>query len=95
MNLPSARSTFARLASRGLLYCNLHIGRANVSLRFYRKGKTTHFDVLDKRGRLHVLRQPSPWSLTASSGERLKDLMESLLPWRFSDGGLASARSID
>lgn len=59
---------------------NLHVGKATVSLRFYRKGKTTHFDVLDKRGRLHILRQPSPWSLTAGLGERIKDVMESLIP---------------
>jgi glycogen debranching enzyme len=59
---------------------NLHVGKATVSLRFYRKGKSTHFDVLDKRGRLHVLRQPSPWSLTAGFAERIKDVMESLIP---------------
>lgn len=59
---------------------NLHVGKTVVSIRFYRKGKSTHFDVLDKRGRLHVLRQPSPWSLTAGVGERIKDLMESLIP---------------
>jgi hypothetical protein len=29
--------------------------------------------VLEQRGTLHVIRQPSPWSLTASYGERLKD----------------------
>lgn len=59
---------------------NLHVGKAVVSIHFYRKGKGTHFDVLDKRGRLHVLRQPSPWSLTAGVGERIKDVMESLIP---------------
>jgi glycogen debranching enzyme len=59
---------------------NLHVGKAVVSIRFYRKGASTHFDVLDKRGRLHVLRQPSPWSLTAGLGERVKDVMESLIP---------------
>jgi glycogen debranching enzyme len=59
---------------------NLHVGNAVVSIRFYRKGKGTHFDVLDKKGRLHVLRQPSPWSLTAGLGERVKDVMESLIP---------------
>ena len=58
---------------------NLHVGRAVTSIRFYRKGKETHFDVLDKRGTLHVLRQPSPWSLTAGVGERIKDVMESLI----------------
>jgi glycogen debranching enzyme len=59
---------------------NLHVGKAIVSLHFYRKGKSTHFEVLDKRGPLHVLRQPSPWSLTAGLGERIKDVMESLIP---------------
>jgi len=59
---------------------NLHVGRATVDLRFYRKGTRTHFDVLDKRGKLHVLGQPSPWSLTSGLGERLKDVLESLIP---------------
>ena len=59
---------------------NLHVGRAVVSIRFYRKGQKTDFEVLDKRGALHVLRQPSPWSLTAGLGERIKDVMESLIP---------------
>ena len=59
---------------------NLHVGRAVVSIRFYRKGTATHFEVLEKRGRLHLLRQPSPWSLTAGLGERVKDVMESLIP---------------
>ena len=30
-------------------------------------------------GALHVVRQPSPWSLTASFAERLKDVLSSLL----------------
>lgn len=59
---------------------NLHVGRAPTSIRFYREGKRTHFDVLEKRGHLHVLRQPSPWSLTAGFAERIKDVMESLIP---------------
>lgn len=59
---------------------NLHVGKAVVSIHFYRKGKDTHFEVLEKQGRLHVLRQPSPWSLTAGVGERIKDVMESLIP---------------
>jgi len=59
---------------------NLHVGKAVVSIRFYRKGKRTDFDVLEKQGRLHVLRQPSPWSLSAGLGERIKDVMESLTP---------------
>jgi glycogen debranching enzyme len=59
---------------------NLRVGRATTDIRFYRKRQRTHFDVLDKRGKLHILRQPSPWSLTAGPGERLKDVMESLIP---------------
>lgn len=59
---------------------NLHVGKSTVGIRFYRKGKNTHFDVLEKQGTLHVLRQPSPWSLTAGVGERIKDVMESLIP---------------
>ena len=63
-----------------LVVRNLHVGKAVVSIHFYREGKSTHFDVLDKRGTLHVLKQPSPWSLTAGVGERIKDVMESLIP---------------
>jgi glycogen debranching enzyme len=59
---------------------NLHVGKSISTIRFYRKGKRTHFDVLEKRGKLHVLRQPSPWSLTAGVGERIRDVMESLIP---------------
>jgi glycogen debranching enzyme len=59
---------------------NLRVGKTTTSICFYRKGKSTHFDVLEKRGTLHILRQPSPWSLTAGLGERIKDVMESLIP---------------
>jgi glycogen debranching enzyme len=59
---------------------NLHVGKSVVSIRFRRKGTRTHFEVLDKRGKLHVLRQPSPWSLKAGIGERIQDVMESLVP---------------
>ena len=59
---------------------NLHVEKAVASIRFYRKRKSTHFDVLEKRGHLHLLRQPSPWSLTAGFAERIKDVMESLIP---------------
>ena len=58
---------------------NLHVGKAVVSIHFYRKGNRTRFDVLDKRGTLHVLRQPSPWSLTANFAERIEDVIESLI----------------
>lgn len=62
---------------------NLHVGGAVITLRYYRKeGGASDYEVLDKRGTLHVLRQPSPWSLTASFAERLKDALTSLLPGR-------------
>ena len=59
----------------------LRVGAADIDIRFYRKeGGESDYEVLDKRGTLHVLRQPSPWSLTASFAERLKDALTSLLP---------------
>jgi hypothetical protein len=62
---------------------NLRVGDAAVSIRFYRtKDGEGDYEVLDKRGSLHILRQPSPWSLTASFAERLKDALTSLLPGR-------------
>lgn len=60
---------------------NVHVGRGAVDLRFHRtKTGESDYEVLDKRGRLHVVRQPSPWSLTATFGERLRDVLSSLLP---------------
>ena len=60
---------------------DLRLGEGMVSLRFYRKEDgTSDYKVLDKRGRLHVVRQPSPWSLTAGFGERLRDALLSLMP---------------
>ena len=54
----------------------LRVGKASVSLRFFRKPNgRSDYEVLDKRGRLHVVRQPSPWSLTASFGERAADIL--------------------
>jgi hypothetical protein len=58
---------------------NLRVGRATADIHFYRKGKRTHFDVLEKRGKLRILRQPSPWSLTAGFAEHIEDVMESLV----------------
>ena len=60
---------------------NLHVGSAVIDLRFYRtKTGESDYEVLDKRGALHVVRQPSPWSLTATFGERLEDALSSLVP---------------
>jgi glycogen debranching enzyme len=62
----------------------LRVRDAVVDLRFFRKEDgSSDYEVLDRRGgALHVVRQPSPWSLTASFGERLKDLVLSALPGR-------------
>lgn len=60
---------------------NLHVGAMVVSIRFQRKedGAST-YQVLDVRGRLHVVRQPSPWLLPATPGETLRDLLGGLVP---------------
>jgi len=62
---------------------NLRVGDAAATIRFYRtKEGASTYEILDLRGRLHIIWQPSPWSLTASAGERLKDVLTSLLPGR-------------
>jgi glycogen debranching enzyme len=59
----------------------LRVGEASVDLEFTRTERgRTDYRVLDTRGTLHVVRQPSPWSLTAGVGERIRDVIESLLP---------------
>ncbi|MGH7958095.1 MAG: amylo-alpha-1,6-glucosidase, partial [Opitutaceae bacterium] len=59
----------------------LRVGSAVVTIRFYRKPNgTSDYEILEKRSPLHVLRQPSPWSLTATFAERLVDALKSLLP---------------
>ena len=61
----------------------LRVGGAKVSIRFFRGDDgASDYEVLDKEGTLHTLRQPSPWSLTATWAERLKDALTSLLPGR-------------
>ena len=62
----------------------MRVGDAIADLRFFRKENgDSDYTVLDQRGgSLHVIRQPSPWSLTANFGERMKDLAVSVLPGR-------------
>jgi hypothetical protein len=56
------------------------VGEARASLRFTReKDGRTDYKVTNLKGKLHVIRQPSPWSLTAGLGERVKDAVTSLL----------------
>ena len=45
-----------------------------------RRERHNRLRVLEKDGKLHLLRQPSPWSLTAGLAERAKDALTSLLP---------------
>jgi hypothetical protein len=60
---------------------NVRIGEARVTMKFERQADaTTDYKVLELEGKLHILRQPSPWSLTAGWAERVKDVVLSLLP---------------
>ncbi len=60
---------------------NLRVGEGSCTIRFYRKpdGRSS-YQVLAAHGPIHVVRQPSPWSLTAGLGERVEDALVSLLP---------------
>ena len=60
---------------------DLRVGQAVATLRFFRKKDgSSSYTVEKKDGPLHVLRQPSPFSLSATYGERMKDALISLLP---------------
>jgi glycogen debranching enzyme len=64
----------------GVTLEDLSVGEARVSLRFFRnENGRTDYDIERIEGDLHILRQPSPWSLTANWGERVKDAVSSLL----------------
>ncbi len=58
----------------------LRVGEARVTLHFFRKDGRTDYDIVDQSGPLHVVRQPSPWSLTSGFAERTRDALTSLLP---------------
>ena len=53
----------------------LRVGEATVTIRFRGDG----WKVLEQEGKLHVVQQPLPWSLTATWAERLVDLLKSLV----------------
>ena len=53
----------------------LRVGKANVTIRFH--GESWH--VLEQEGKLHIVQQPLPWSLTATWPERVGDLLRSLV----------------
>jgi glycogen debranching enzyme len=59
---------------------DLRIGEARVSLAFKRDASGhTDYRILEKSGRLHVLRQAPPNSLTAHPSDRVGDALGSLL----------------
>jgi len=60
---------------------NLHVGKATVAIRFFREPDgANNYEVLGKCGPLHIIRQPSPWSLTSGPVERMVDALSSVLP---------------
>ncbi|HZR64820.1 MAG TPA: glycogen debranching N-terminal domain-containing protein [Terriglobales bacterium] len=62
---------------------DLRVGNALITMNFKRQPNgETGYRVTQLEGDLHVLRQPSPWSLTTGWGERVKDAITSLLPGR-------------
>jgi glycogen debranching enzyme len=57
----------------------LQVGSAFVTLRFFRTESGSDYEILEQEGSVHVVRQPSPWSLSAGFGERLRHLASSLV----------------
>jgi glycogen debranching enzyme len=54
----------------------MRVANAVISLRFFRKNNgRTDYEILDQRGVLVVVRQPSYWSQTATLGERVGDIL--------------------
>jgi hypothetical protein len=59
---------------------DLRVGDSTTTVHFFRtKGGASDYEVEDVKGPLHVLRQPSPWSLTAGFAERVRDALTSLV----------------
>jgi glycogen debranching enzyme len=60
---------------------SLRIGEASVSMRFHREENgVTNFQVTELKGKLHIVRHPCPLSLINGFGERVSDVIRSLLP---------------
>lgn len=59
---------------------DMRVGQAHITIQFQRNDRgTTDYKVLQQEGDLHLIRQPSPWSLTSDWGERIKDAVSSLI----------------
>jgi hypothetical protein len=62
-----------------LILRDLRVGDAKATLRFWREEDgASKWEVLHRRGTLHVVRQPAPESLSADWTERITGLVESL-----------------
>jgi glycogen debranching enzyme len=60
---------------------DLQVGAAVVTIQFRRaENGTTDYQILEKRGAVHVVRQASPWSLTEPLSRRIRTLLASALP---------------
>ncbi|HEX9987499.1 MAG TPA: glycogen debranching N-terminal domain-containing protein [Chloroflexia bacterium] len=60
---------------------NLRVKDSFVTIRFRRqKDGTTDYKVLERRGPIHVLRQPPPGALNGGIAQRVRELVGSLLP---------------
>ena len=61
----------------------LRVGKAVVTLRFFRKADgSTDYEITALKGTLHIVKQPSPWSVTSGWVERIRDLVASIKPHR-------------
>jgi glycogen debranching enzyme len=59
---------------------DLRIGGATATIRFWRDADgDSHGEVLEKRGTLHLVKQPPPESLTAGVGDRFGAFMDRVL----------------
>jgi hypothetical protein len=55
---------------------NVRVGDARIALRFYRDdGGRSHVETIEKKGTLHLLRQPPVDSLSAGIGDRFAALL--------------------
>lgn len=60
----------------------LRVGGATVSLRFWRDGEgDSHYEVLEREGTLHIIRQPPVDALNVGIWSRLGALAEGVLPF--------------
>jgi hypothetical protein len=63
-----------------LLVEDLRVGEATATLRFWREADgSSSFEVLAKRGTLRIIRQPPAESRHAGPGERLRDLIQTVV----------------